>query len=244
MKVQVIIPTYNERENLPVIVGRILEETPYHVLVVDDQSPDGTGQVADELAARNPGRLHVMHRTGKRGLGLSYIEGFVWALKTDADLICQMDADLSHDPKYLPDMVAAAATYDLVLGSRYLNGISVMNWPLRRILLSWFANRYVRVITGVTTFDTTSGFRCWRREMLGKLDFSRFLSQRYAFTVETVFEVASRGGRVGEVPIIFVERRQGTSKMSGRVLLESMVMPWRLVLRNRGRLKRSHDACD
>jgi dolichol-phosphate mannosyltransferase len=138
-------------------------------------------------------------------------------------------------------MVAAASTYDLVLGSRYLNGISVMNWPLRRILLSWFANRYVRVITGVTTFDTTSGFRCWRREMLGKLEFSRFLSQRYAFTVETVFEVASRGGRVGEVPIIFVERHQGTSKMSGKVLLESMFMPWRLILRNRGRLRRSEN---
>jgi len=237
MNVLIIVPTYNERENLPALVAQILEPFPYRILVVDDQSPDGTGQVADELAARYPGRLSVMHRTGRRGLGLSYLDGFQWALKTDADLICQMDADLSHDPKYLPDMVAAAAKYDLVLGSRYLNGISVMNWPLRRILLSWFANRYVRVITGVTTFDTTSGFRCWRRGMLATLDFSRFLSQRYAFTVETVFEVAIRGGRVGEVPIIFVERRQGTSKMSGRVLLESMLMPWRLIVRNRGRLR-------
>jgi dolichol-phosphate mannosyltransferase len=238
MKVLVVIPTYNERENLPVIVGRILAETPYDLLVVDDQSPDGTGQLADELAAQHPDRLHVMHRTGKRGLALSYRDGFQWALQTDVDRICQMDADLSHDPKYLPDLVAATATCDLVLGSRYLNGISVMNWPLRRILLSWFANRYVRAITGVTPCDTTSGFRCWRREALAKLDFGRFLSQRYAFTVETVFEVARHGGRVGEVPIIFVERRQGTSKMGGRVLLESMIMPWRLLLRNRGRLKR------
>lgn len=235
--VLVIIPTYNERENLPAVVAQVLDPFPYRLLVVDDGSPDGTGEVADELAARYPGRLHVMHRRGKAGLGLSYLDGFRWALQSDADVICQMDADLSHDPKYLPDMVAASERYDLVLGSRYLNGISVMNWPLRRILLSWFANRYVRTITGVTTFDTTSGFRCWRREMLAQLDFSRFLSQRYAFTVETVFEVARRGGRVGEVPIIFVERRQGTSKMSGKVLLESMFMPWRLILRNRGRLR-------
>jgi dolichol-phosphate mannosyltransferase len=237
MNVLVIIPTYNERENLPVVVGRILGETPYRILVVDDQSPDGTGAVADELERTSSGRLQVMHRTGRRGLGLSYLDGFRWALTTDADLICQMDADLSHDPKYLPELVAAASRYDLVLGSRYLNGISVMNWPLRRILLSWFANHYVRTITGLTAADSTSGFRCWRRQMLASLDFSRFVSQRYAFTVETAFEVAHRGGAVGEVPIIFVERRLGASKMSGRVLLESMIMPWRLVWRHRGRLK-------
>ena len=237
MKVLVIIPTYNERDNLPEVVAKILDPLPYEVLVVDDGSPDGTGDVADELARRYPGRLHVMHRTGKRGLGLSYLDGFRWAMEHGADLVCQMDADLSHDPKYLPDLVQAAETYDLVLGSRYLNGISVMNWPLRRILLSWFANRYVRVITGLTTCDTTSGFRCWRRGTLASVDFSRFLSQRYAFTVETVFEVAKAGGRVGEVPIIFVERRVGASKMSGRVLLESMLMPWRLVWRNRGRVR-------
>ena len=238
MKVLIIIPTYNERENLPEIATRILDHLPYEILVVDDQSPDGTGAVADELAQRYPARLHVMHRTGKRGLGLSYLDGFRWAIEQKADLICQMDADLSHDPKYLPDLVAAAGTYDLVLGSRYLNGISVMNWPLRRILLSWFANRYVRAITGLTTCDATSGFRCWRRETLTKLKIERFLSQRYAFTVETVFEVERLGGRVGEVPIIFVERRVGASKMSGPVLLESMLMPWRLVWRNRGRLRR------
>jgi dolichol-phosphate mannosyltransferase len=238
MKVLIIVPTYNERENLPAIVTQILEPLPYEILVVDDQSPDGTGAIADDLARRYPGRLHVMHRTGKRGLGLSYLDGFRWALENNADLICQMDADLSHDPKYLPDLVKAADTYDLVLGSRYLNGISVINWPLRRILLSWFANRYVRAITGLTTCDTTSGFRCWRRDALASLHVERFISQRYAFTVETVFEVARRGGRVGEVPIIFVERRVGASKMSGPVLLESMLMPWRLVWRNRGRVRR------
>jgi dolichol-phosphate mannosyltransferase len=236
MKVLIIIPTYNERENLQAIVTRICDELPYEILVVDDQSPDGTGAVADELARRYPGRVHVLHRAGKRGLGLSYLEGFQWAIEHNADLICQMDADLSHDPKYLPDLVKAAETYDLVLGSRYLNGISVINWPLRRILLSWFANRYVRAITGLTTCDTTSGFRCWRRDALARLRVDRMISQRYAFTVETVFEVARQGGRVGEVPIIFVERRVGASKMSGPVLLESMLMPWRLVWRNRGRV--------
>lgn len=239
MNVLVIVPTYNERENLPLLVRQILDPFPYDVLVVDDQSPDGTGGVADELARAYPGRLHVMHRTGPRGLGLSYLDGFRWALGHGSRLVCQMDADLSHDPKYLPDLVNAAGSHDLVLGSRYLNGISVVNWPLRRIILSSFANAYVRTITGLTVRDSTSGYRCWRREALARLDLERFLSHRYAFMVETVFEVARQGGRVGEVPIIFVERRQGASKMSGRVLLESMVMPWRLVLRNRGRVRRA-----
>jgi dolichol-phosphate mannosyltransferase len=238
MKVLIIIPTFNERENLPVIASQVLDRYPYEVLVVDDQSPDGTGAAADELARRYPGRLHVLHRTGPRGLGLSYLDGFRWALRTDADLICQMDADLSHDPRYLPDLVAASADHDIVLGSRYLNGVSVVNWPLRRIILSAFANAYVRTITGLTIRDSTSGYRCWRREALARLDLQRFLSHRYAFMVETVFEIARLGGRVGEVPIIFVERRQGASKMSGRVLIESMIMPWRLVLRNRGRVQR------
>lgn len=238
MKVLIIIPTYNERENLPALAAQILDQHDYRILVVDDQSPDGTGAVADALAARYPGRLHVMHRTGERGLGLSYLDGFRWALASDADLVCQMDADLSHDPTYLPDLVAAAADHDIVLGSRYLNGVSVVNWPLRRIILSSFANAYVRTITGLTTRDSTSGYRCWRRAALERLDLARFLSHRYAFMVETVFEIARAGWRVGEVPIIFVERRQGASKMSGRVLLESMVMPWRLVVRNRGRVRR------
>ena len=237
MNVLIVIPTYNERENLPVLAGQILTQFSYQILVVDDQSPDGTGAVADELARTYPGRLHVMHRAGKRGLGLSYLDGFKWALATNADLICQMDADLSHDPRYLPDLVSAAAHYDIVLGSRYLHGISVVNWPLRRIILSSFANVYVRSITGLTARDSTSGFRCWRRETLARLPLERILSQRYAFVVETLFEVARRGGRVGEVPIIFIERREGASKMSGRVLAESMVMPWRLVWRNRGRVR-------
>lgn len=238
MNVLVIIPTYNEIDNLPVIARLILDQYPYRVLVVDDNSPDGTGRVADDLAAAYPGRLEVLHRTGRRGLGLSYVDGFRRALATDADLVCQMDADLSHDPKYLPDLVAAAEHhYDVVIGSRYLRGVSVVNWPLRRIVLSSFANVYVQMITGLGTRDTTSGFRCWRRAALANLGLERFLSQRYAFMVETIFEAARRGCRVGETPIIFVERRQGASKMSFRVLLESMILPWRLVLRNRGRVR-------
>lgn len=238
MNVLVIIPTYNEVDNLPIIARLILDQYPYRVLVVDDDSPDGTGRVADGLAAAYPGRLHVLHRTGRRGLGLSYVDGFRHALTTDADLVCQMDADLSHDPKYLPDLVAAAERhYDVVIGSRYLHGVSVVNWPLRRIVLSSFANAYVQAITGLGTRDTTSGFRCWRRAALEVLGLERFLSQRYAFMVETIFEAARRGCRVGETPIIFVERRQGASKMSFRVLLESMILPWRLVLRYGGRVR-------
>ncbi|MEW5984928.1 MAG: polyprenol monophosphomannose synthase [Acidobacteriota bacterium] len=237
MDVLVIIPTYNERENLPVLVHQILAETPYRVLVVDDDSPDGTGRVADALAGEHPGRVEVLHRTGRRGLGLSYLDGFRRALAGDADLVCQMDADLSHDPRYLPDLVHAALEgHDVVIGSRYLNGISVVNWPLRRIILSVFANWYVRTVTGLTARDGTSGYRCWRRQALARLELRRIVSQRYAFIVETVFEAARAGCRIGEVPIIFVERRQGASKMSARVLLESMVMPWRLLLRARGRL--------
>ena len=237
MRVLVIIPTYNECENLPVLARQILDAHPFRILVVDDQSPDGTGAIADELARAYPGRLDVLHRTGPRGLGLSYVDGFAWALRSGAELICQMDADFSHDPRYLPDLIGATRDYDLVLGSRYLNGISVVNWPLRRIVLSTFANGYVRAVTGLSPRDTTSGFRCWRREALARLPLDRILSQRYAFMVETLFEAARLGCRIAEVPIIYVERRQGASKMSGRVLLESMVMPWRLLWRHRGRLR-------
>jgi dolichol-phosphate mannosyltransferase len=232
MNVLIVVPTFNERDSLPELARRILTDTPYRILVVDDGSPDGTGEIADGLAREYPARVDVLHRTGPRGLGLSYLDGFHRALAGDADLICQMDADLSHDPKYLPDMVQAAVdTYDVVLGSRYLHGISVVNWPLRRIVLSSFANWYVRAITGLTARDSTSGYRCWRRDALARLDLGRIVSRRYAFTVEMTFEAARLGMRIGEVPIIFVERRQGASKMSAGVLFESLLMPWRLVAR-------------
>jgi dolichol-phosphate mannosyltransferase len=232
MKALAVIPTYNERDNLPDLVRAVLADPSFAVRVVDDGSPDGTGALADELAREFPGRVDVVHRTGRRGLGRSYVEGLQRALTTtDADLICQMDADWSHDPKYLPAMAKACAAHDVVIGSRYLNGVSVVNWPLRRIILSAFANRYIRAITGLDIHDCTSGFRCWRREALAKVPLDRVVSDGYSFLTETIYEACVRGARVGEVPIVFVERRMGLSKLSGGVLLESALTPWRLRLR-------------
>jgi dolichol-phosphate mannosyltransferase len=229
----VVTPTYNEKDNLPVLAAGILAHPGFRLLVVDDGSPDGTGAVADDLARQNPGRVEVMHRKGPRGLGRSYIDGLRQALESGADLIFQMDADLSHNPEYLPALVAATASYDVVIGSRYLNGVSVVNWPLHRIFLSAFANRYIRAVTSLTPNDCTSGFRCWRREALARLPLNKMVSNGYAFIVEMLFEASRRGCRIGEVPIIFIERKQGQSKVSGRVLAESLIVPWRLVLRGR-----------
>lgn len=233
--VLVVVPTYNERENLSELARALIAQPDTRVMVVDDDSPDGTGALADALAREFPGRVEVVHRTGRRGLGRSYIEGLQIALKTGAEFICQMDADWSHDPKYLPSMVEACRNADIVIGSRYLHGVSVVNWPLRRIVLSAFANRYIRAITGLRPRDCTSGYRCWRREMLARLPLGSMVSDGYAFLVEMLFEAHRRGARIGEVPIIFVERRQGVSKLSGSVLLESCLTPWRLKLRSIGR---------
>jgi dolichol-phosphate mannosyltransferase len=231
-RVLVVVPTYNERDNLPVLVKRVLAHDNCRMMVVDDGSPDGTGQIADRLAEEYAGRIEVMHRTGPRGLGRSYIDGLQNAVaRGDVDLVCQMDADLSHNPDYLPSLVSAAADHDVVIGSRYLNGVSVVNWPLHRIFLSAFANKYIRAVTQLTARDCTSGFRCWRREALAKLPLAGMVSDGYAFLVEMLFEASRRGCRIGEVPIIFVERAQGHSKVSTPVLLESLVIPWRLVLR-------------
>jgi len=230
--VLVVVPTYNERENLPLLARGVLAHLGFRMLVVDDGSPDGTGAVADALAAEYPGRVEVMHRTGQRGLGRSYIDGLQKAIaQPDVDLVCQMDADLSHNPEYLPALVAATTDHDVVIGSRYLNGVSVVNWPLHRIFLSAFANRYIRAVTSLTPRDCTSGYRCWRRESLARLPLKAMVSDGYAFLVEMLFEASRRGCRIGEVPIIFVERRQGQSKVSSSVLIESLITPWRLVLR-------------
>jgi dolichol-phosphate mannosyltransferase len=210
----------------------VLAHAGFRLLIVDDGSPDGTGDVADALVAEYPGRVEVMHRTGKRGLGRSYIDGLRHAIaSTDAELICQMDADLSHNPEYLPALTAGAATADVVIGSRYLNGVSVVNWPLHRIFLSTFANRYIRAVTRLSASDCTSGFRCWRREALAGLPLDAMVSDGYAFLVEMLYDAARNGYRIGEVPIIFVERRQGQSKLSSNVIAESVIMPWRLKLR-------------
>ena len=231
--VLIVTPTYNERENLPILIPAILAHAGFRLLIVDDASPDGTGQLADDLARQYPGRIEVMHRTGPRGLGRSYIDGLKRALQTDASLICQMDADLSHNPEYLPALTAATDQFDVVIGSRYLHGVSVVNWPLHRIFLSTFANRYIKTVTGLTPSDCTSGFRCWRREALAKLPLDSVMSDGYAFLIEMLHEASRTGARIGEIPIIFVERRQGQSKVSTPVLIESLITPWRLALRRR-----------
>jgi dolichol-phosphate mannosyltransferase len=231
MNAAVVIATYNERDNLGGIVSAVLQHAGCRIIVVDDDSPDGTGALADDLAKTFPGRVSVIHRTGARGLGRSLVAGLQRALESGADLIFQMDADFSHDPKYLPDMAAAAADADLVLGSRYLHGVSVVNWPLHRIVLSSFANRYIRAITGLEVRDCTTGFRCWRREALARLPLEGLISDGYAFLVEQLHLARRLGCRVREVPIIFVERREGSSKISSSVLLESAIVPWRLRLK-------------
>lgn len=231
-RVLVVVPTYNERDNLPLLVDGVLAHEGFRMLVVDDGSPDGTGAIADELARTYPGRLEVMHRTGPRGLGRSYVDGLRKAIaQPDVDLVCQMDADLSHNPEYLPALAAGTERNDVVIGSRYLNGVSVVNWPLHRIFLSAFANRYIRAVTRLTPNDCTSGYRCWRRASLARLPLDAMVSDGYAFLVEMLFEAARRGCTIGEVPIIFVERRQGQSKVSGAVLFESLITPWRLLFR-------------
>lgn len=235
MNATVVIPTYNERDNLQALIPEVLGRGDYRVLVVDDDSPDGTGELADALAQAYPGRVDVLRRRGPRGLGLSYVDAFRRVLASDADLICHMDADHSHAPSHLPALVSAASEFDVVIGSRYLHGISVLNWPLHRIALSTAANRYVRAITGLPVTDCTSGFRCWRRETLRQLPLERIVSNGYAFLVETLYEAARTGARIGEVPIVFVERREGRSKLSLPVLAESSLLPWRLRLRGSAR---------
>lgn len=238
MRPLVIVPTYNERSNLPILTAALLRIPEAAVLVVDDGSPDGTGDIADELATASNGRISVLHRSGPRGLGLSYVEGMRHALGTDATVFCQMDADLSHDPKDVPRLVEASKDADLVIGSRYIPGGGVDNWPKHRELLSKFANRYVRSVTGLRIADATSGFRCWRRELVQRLPLHEIVSNGYAFQVEMAWEAALAGGRISEVPITFVDRQHGASKLSGRVIVESALVPWRLAGR-RGASTRS-----
>jgi len=233
MDVLIVTPTYNEKDNLPLLADGVLKHDGFRLLVVDDASPDGTGAIADRLAHEHPGRIEVMHRSGPRGLGRSYVDGLLHAIKEGrADFICQMDCDLSHGPEYLPALVGAGATHDLVLGSRYMHGVSVVNWPLSRIFLIAFTNRYIRFVTGLSPSDCTSGFRCWRREALAQIPIATMVSDGYSFLTEMLYEAKRRGFRIGEVPIVFVERRIGQSKLSSSVLIESLIMPWRLRLRS------------
>jgi dolichol-phosphate mannosyltransferase len=236
MRALVIVPTLNERENLPPLVDALMTLPGVRVLVVDDGSPDGTGAIADGLAAKFAGRVDVMHRTDRRGLGRSYVDGMLRAIGEDVDVICQMDADFSHDPLELPRLVAAAETADVVVGARYVPGGRVVHWPLRRQILSRFANLYVHLVARLTTRDCTSGYRCWRREALAALPLDTVVSDGYSFMIEMLFLAEQRGYRIVEVPITFVERQQGESKLSKAVLLESAITPWRLIA-TRGRAR-------
>lgn len=222
----VCVPTYNERDNLPQIVPRILAADPrLDVLVIDDGSPDGTGDIADQLAADEP-RVQVLHRQAKEGLGRAYLAGFRWAVERDYAQVIEMDADFSHDPKFLSDLLRAIEQADLVLGSRYASGVNVINWPMSRLLLSWFANKYVRWITGLPLTDATGGFKCFRREVLEAIPLDRVRSNGYAFQIEMSFRAWKKGFRLAEIPIVFVDRVEGQSKMNQRIVREAVWMVW------------------
>jgi dolichol-phosphate mannosyltransferase len=224
----VIIPTYNERENLPRLVPEVLaRDARLEVLVVDDGSPDGTGAMADAMAAAEP-RIHVLHRPGKMGLGTAYLAGFEYALAHGYEHAFEMDADFSHDPRHLPDFLVLARDYDLVSGSRYLKGVTVVNWPMGRLLLSYLANKYARVVTGLPFTDLTSGFKYYRRSVLERLDLSAIRSTGYAFQIETTFRAWHAGARITEIPIVFVDRDVGSSKMNRRIVWEAIWMVWRM----------------
>jgi dolichol-phosphate mannosyltransferase len=224
MKAIVVVPTYNERENIENLVSSVLAQPEnIDVLIVDDNSPDGTGAIADNLTARFPGRVFTLHREAKQGLGPAYLAGFHYILdKMDHDLIMQMDADLSHDPAYLPAFIKAAESYDLVLGSRYIKGISVVNWDFKRLLLSKTASRYVRIVTGLPFTDLTGGFKCWRRKTLEGIGLRHVSARGYIFQTEMTFRAQRKGFRVGEIPIIFYERNLGRSKISGSIIVEAL----------------------
>ena len=230
--VSVITPAYNAEAYLARAIESVLRQTygDLELLVVDDGSSDGTAELADAAAAENPARIRVLHRTGTRGLGRSYIDGMQLALTGDAEVICQMDADLSHLPHELPRLLHATAKADLAIGSRYVEGGRIENWPRRRVLLSAFANRYVRLITRLEPLDVTSGFRAWRRDLLRRIPLADLHVEGYAFQVEMTWQARRAGARIVEVPITFVERREGRSKLSWRVIAESIVRPWQLVL--------------
>lgn len=225
----VIVPTYNESENVTRIVPLILAQDPrLEVLVVDDNSPDGTGALADQLAAADA-RVHVLHRPGKQGLGRAYLAGFQWALARDYAYIFEMDADFSHDPGHLPEFLAAVQHADVVLGSRYRDGkVTVVNWPMTRLMLSYGANIYARAVTGLRLGDATGGFKCFRREVLLAIPLDQVLSNGYAFQIEMSFRAWKRHFRIAEIPIVFHDRTEGESKMSKRIVREAIWMVWRL----------------
>lgn len=229
MNAMVVIPTYNERDNIGKLVNKILGlNLDIQILIVDDGSPDGTGDLADRLTEKTDGKIQVIHRKGKLGLGSAYREGFMYALDAGADLILQMDADFSHNPERLPDFIDKAKEADVIIGSRYLNGISVVNWPIRRLILSYSANVYARLVTGLKITDCTGGFKCFNRKALEAIDIENMKSDGYSFQIEMNFRCAEKGFKIKEIPIIFIDRHAGSSKMSKRIVREAIIMVWRL----------------
>lgn len=227
----VIVPTYNERENLPRLVPEILEQDPrIDVLIIDDASPDGTGEVADRIASGSV-RVHTMHREGKLGLGTAYIAGFRWGLEREYDAFFEMDADFSHDPSHLPQFLEAVREFDVVLGSRYLHGrVTVVNWPMSRLILSYGANLYARIVTGLPVTDATGGFKCFRRSVVEAIDLDRVWSEGYSFQIEMSLRAWRSGFSIGEIPIVFADRDVGESKMSKRIIWEAVWRVWALRL--------------
>jgi len=228
----VIIPTFNEADNLPRLLPIILSlGSHFNILIVDDNSPDGTAKLVKEMQ-KTEQRIHLIERPGKMGLGTAYVAGFKFALANGFDYIFEMDADFSHDPAELPRLLAKAEEYDLVIGSRYIEGVNVVNWPMKRLLLSYFANIYTRVITGMPVRDATGGFKCFRRKVLESIDLDAIHSNGYSFQIEMSFKSWRKGFRVCEIPIVFVDRRIGVSKMSKKIVYEAVWMVWRLKLRS------------
>ena len=233
-KVLVIIPTFNELENIQELIPDILnryKNLDLDVLIVDDNSPDGTGKFVEELSGKES-RVKLITRAGKLGLGSAYIEGFRYALKNNYDYIFEMDADYSHSPKEIKNFIKAVKKYDLVLGSRYVKGVNVVNWPMKRLLLSFFANHYTRVITGLPVFDATGGFKCFRRKVLESIDLNKIKSNGYTFQIEMTFKAWKKGFTIGEIPIIFIDRTAGQSKMSRKIVREAIFMVWKLRIRS------------
>ena len=229
----VVVPTYNERENLPPLARCLLGlPVPVDLVVVDDNSPDGTGKLADALAAEHPA-VHVLHRKEKGGLGLAYIAGFKWALQRSYEYVFELDGDFSHNPGDIPAFLEAAKEADLVLGSRYLHGIRIINWPLSRLLLSSCAAKYVQVVTGMPFTDPTGGYKCFRRRALEAINLDAIRSTGYSFQIEMTHKLWRQGFRIVEVPIIFTDRFQGRSKMSGHIVREALIMVWRLWFQNK-----------
>ncbi|MBD3393065.1 MAG: glycosyltransferase [Chitinivibrionales bacterium] len=229
-KILIIVPTYNERENIELLIPEIRARVPgVHVLVVDDSSPDGTSQLVKDMGLEG---VSVLDRGKKEGLGRAYISGFKWALERDYQLIFEMDADFSHDPRYLPDFLTAIANADLVIGSRYISGVNVINWPMQRLLLSYFGNLGARIIAGIPVKDCTGGFKCFRRTVLESINLRSIGSSGYSFQVEMNYHVWRKGFRIVEIPIVFTDRRRGSSKMSTSIVREALVLLWKLRLRS------------